>query len=76
MGSTHKTIYMPDIESIRVPLPPADEQMEIVAAGHNEQGALDKCAARISDQIVLLQERRQALITAAVTGQLDIPEAA
>ena len=27
-------------------------------------------------QIDLLQERRQALITAAVTGQLDIPEAA
>ena len=30
----------------------------------------------IRQQISLLQERRQALITAAVTGQLDIPEAA
>ena len=31
---------------------------------------------RVRPQIALLQERRQALITAAVTGQLDIPEAA
>lgn len=76
MGSTHKTIYMPDIESIMVPLPPVDEQMEIVAAVYHEQGALDTCADRLSEQIDLLQERRQALITAAVTGQLDIPEAA
>ncbi len=76
MGSTHKTIYMPDIESIMVPLPPVDEQMEIVVAAYHEQGALDTCADRLSDQIDLLAERRQALITAAVTGQLDIPEAA
>lgn len=30
MGSTHKTIYMPDIEGIKVPLPPVDEQDAIV----------------------------------------------
>jgi hypothetical protein len=30
----------------------------------------------LHDQIGLLQERRQAFITAAVTGQLDIAEAA
>ncbi|WP_404959600.1 restriction endonuclease subunit S [Streptomyces sp. 147326] len=28
-GSTHKTIYMPDIEQLRVPLPPLDEQRRI-----------------------------------------------
>ena len=33
-------------------------------------------ADALTRQIALLQERRQALITAAVTGQLDIPEAA
>ena len=26
MGSTHRTIYFPDIESIRIPLPPVGEQ--------------------------------------------------
>lgn len=30
MGSTHKTIYVPDIEAIRIPLPPLDEQAMIV----------------------------------------------
>ncbi|WSQ64284.1 restriction endonuclease subunit S [Streptomyces sp. NBC_01216] len=29
MGSTHKTIYMPDIEQLRVPLPPLEEQRRI-----------------------------------------------
>ncbi|GIU94523.1 MAG: hypothetical protein KatS3mg012_0980 [Gaiellaceae bacterium] len=31
---------------------------------------------RIDRQIALLRERRQALITAAVTGQLDVSKAA
>lgn len=36
MGSTHKTIYMPDIESIKIPLPDPDEQDQIVAAAYTE----------------------------------------
>ena len=76
MGSTHQTIYMPDIESIRVPIPPVDEQEGLITEAHSEQQALDQCVTRLGTQIDLLQERRQALITAAVTGQLDIPEAA
>ncbi len=76
MGSTHKTIYMPDIEAIKVPIPPLNEQDALVAAAYSEQRALDQCATRLGTQVELLQERRQALITAAVTGQLDIPEAA
>ncbi|GLW98771.1 restriction endonuclease subunit S [Microtetraspora sp. NBRC 16547] len=28
-GSTHKTIYMPDIEQLRIPLPPVEEQRRI-----------------------------------------------
>jgi type I restriction enzyme S subunit len=76
MGSTHKTIYMPDIESIKIPIPPLDEQDDLVAAAYSEHGQLDQLGSRIDAQIVLLRERRQALITAAVTGQLDISEAA
>lgn len=76
MGSTHKTIYMPDIESIMVPLPPISEQEEIVAATYDEHGTLDACTDQLGTQLELLRERRLALITAAVTGQLDIPDAA
>lgn len=32
MGSTHQTIYMPDLHAVRIPLPPLDEQDQIIAA--------------------------------------------
>lgn len=76
MGSTHKTIYMPDIESIRIPLPPVHEQEEIVEAVWERLRRVDAIVDLTERQIGLLSERRQALITAAVAGELDIPGAA
>jgi type I restriction enzyme S subunit len=76
MGSTHKTIYMPDIESIKIPLPPVEEQDRLVEAAWGEHAPLEQAKRRLREQIKLLQERRQVLITAAITGQLDLPEAA
>lgn len=64
------------IKSFRIPLPPRWEQDKIAAAlTHTErqQGALCK---RLGRQIELLKERRQALITAAVTGELDVTKGA
>ncbi|MEU7400929.1 restriction endonuclease subunit S [Streptomyces sp. NPDC044948] len=52
-GSTHKTIYMPDIEQLRVPLPPLDEQRRIA-------DFLDAETARI-DRLRELHERQQSL---------------
>ena len=72
MGSTHKTIYMPDIEAIRVPLPPVEEQDEIVERAWRQLHAIDRAVDAIEQHIGLLQERKQALITAAVTGELDV----
>lgn len=74
MGSTHKTIYFPDIESIRIPLPAVDEQRRMLELADQELRALGPLESAIHHQIHLLRERRQALITAAVTGKLDIPE--
>lgn len=73
MGSTHKTIYMPDIEAIKVPLPSVQEQDLIVEAVWKRLSRIDAAVDGLANQIVLLTEHRQALITAAVTGQLDIP---
>jgi type I restriction enzyme S subunit len=73
MGSTHKTIYMPDIESLRVPLPEVEEQDRVVVAVWDRLLRFDHAVDALQAQLSLLQERRQALITAAVTGDLDVP---
>lgn len=73
MGSTHQTIYVPDIQSIRVPLPPLEEQDQLVAWVWERLHRIDAAVDAIRRQIDLLAERRQALVTAAVTGQLEIP---
>lgn len=74
-GSTHKTIYMPDIRNLVMPLPPIDEQDEIVAHIRKESKVLLEARASVKKAILRLQEYRASLITAAITGQLDIPEA-
>lgn len=70
MGSTHKTIYMPDIEGIRVPLQPLEEQDRVVNEVWERLQPIDAMVVAIDSQIDLLHERRQALFTAAVTGEL------
>jgi type I restriction enzyme S subunit len=73
MGSTHRTIYFPDIESIRIPLPPVAEQQRMLDLADEQIAALGPLEAAIDRQITLVRERRQALITAAVTGWLQVP---
>lgn len=72
MGSTHNTIYMPDIAAFRVPLPPKSEQDAIVASIDDTISKLDDLTAEANAVIDLLQERRVALISAAVTGAIDV----
>jgi len=73
-GSTHQTIYMPDIQSFKTPLPPIAEQREIVEHIQTETDRIWKLIDKVEETIDLLEEKRQALITAAVTGQIDIIE--
>ena len=75
MGSTHKTIYMPDIEAIRIARPPVDEQRGIVSVLSGQLGRFKSVIDKTERSIELLKERRSALITAAVTGQIDLREA-
>jgi type I restriction enzyme S subunit len=72
MGTTHKTIYFPDLQSIRVPLPPLDEQDEIVEFVWERLHRIEDAIEAINRQEELLHERRQALVAAVVTGQRDI----
>jgi type I restriction enzyme S subunit len=75
-GSTHKTIYWPDIESLKIPLPTVEEQTDILRQIDKRTVPLDSAHHRLTQQVQILREHRQALITAAVTGQMDIPSAA
>ncbi|HTV57207.1 MAG TPA: restriction endonuclease subunit S, partial [Terriglobia bacterium] len=76
MGSTHQTIYMPDIRSFRLPLPPLVEQDEIIHELDQTIGAFRAAAVKIRESVIKLKEYRAALITAAVTGRLDVREKA
>ena len=60
----------------QVCVPPIDEQRAIVAHIATETAQLDALRSATERTIALLQERRTALIAAAVTGRLHIPEAA
>jgi len=72
MGSTHNTIYMPDIQAFRFALPPLPEQRAIAAFLDRETAKIDTLVTEAESAITLLQERRSALISAAVTGQIDV----
>lgn len=55
-----------------VTVPPETEQREIADHLHRTTGALDALVAEADRGITLLQERRAALISAAVTGKIDV----
>jgi len=74
MGSTHNTIYMPDIQAFRFALPPIDEQRAIVAYLRQATDNFDALTAEAQRGVALLLERRSALISAAVTGKIDVRE--
>jgi type I restriction enzyme S subunit len=75
MGSTHNTIYMPDIQAFRFAQPPRTEQRAIAAFLDRATEKIDKLVAQAESAISLLTERRSALISAAVTGQIDVRNA-
>jgi type I restriction enzyme S subunit len=71
MGSTHQTIYMPDVRSFSTALPSLDEQKEIIAFLDRETARIDGLIAKKRRLIELLREKRQAVISHAVTKGLD-----
>lgn len=62
------------IKTWPIPVPPYGEQREIASATNDRLARLRSVDSAIRMHIDRLKEYRQALITAAVTGQLDITE--
>ena len=66
------SISSTNIMELPVLLPPAEEQAEILAFIDVETGKIDALKASAEQAIGLLKERRSALISAAVTGKIDV----
>ena len=62
-----------DIRATSIPVASIEVQRWIVKAADSARARHTQLVARLRWQIDLLQEHRQALITAAVTGELSIP---
>jgi type I restriction enzyme S subunit len=60
------------LRKYRFPLPPLPEQRAIFAHLDEKCGKIDQLKARAERGIELLKERRSALISAAVTGKIDV----
>lgn len=63
------------IKELHLALPPLAEQRAIVAHLDEKCGKMAQLKAKAERAIVLLKERRSALISAAVTGKIDVREA-
>ncbi|WP_051246366.1 restriction endonuclease subunit S [Nocardioides halotolerans] len=77
-GASHSmlNVSQSDIVNLPMPLPPVNEQRRMVARLDRETAKIDRLIVETERFIALARERRAALITAAVTGQIDVREAA
>ena len=75
-GSTRDKLTQEKMGSIRLPSPPLTQQRAIADYLDRETARLDTLVVAKKRSIALLKERRAALITAAVTGQIDVAQAA
>ena len=73
---TRKRFSLADLHSLRLPLPPRAEQDDISQWLSKVIGDYKALSAEAQRAIDLLQERRTALISAAVTGQIDVRQLA
>ncbi|MFE1911735.1 restriction endonuclease subunit S [Streptomyces anandii] len=74
-GSTRARINLEVVREITIPSPSMKRQIDSVRTLHRTRTASEAVATRCRQQLDLLTERRQALITAAVTGQFDVSTA-
>lgn len=75
-GATLRTIGMPDVAKFAIPLPPVAEQDVIVGEAERIRTLATRTATALEGQVRCLVERRQALITAAIAGNVGVREVA
>ena len=71
-GSTMENLNPDTIGSVHIPVPPVEEQTVILDTIAEKSLRLDALESLAVEKSELLQERRTALISAAVTGKIDV----
>lgn len=71
-GLTRVGLGQYEIDNLELPFPPRSEQTQIAAFLDKESAKFDALTAEANRAIELLQEHRSALISAAVTGKIDV----
>lgn len=65
-------LYWDDFKTLQIALPPLQEQKNIIAMVDHLADQSTRLSNEAEEAITLLQERRSALISAAVTGKIDV----
>ena len=71
-GSTMENLNTETLGRIRLPLPPVTQQKAILEYVHEVSGQFSALVDAAESGISLITERRSALISAAVTGKIDM----
>lgn len=76
VGSTVSGLSQRAIAQVELPVPSIAEQHQVATELFDRTSKIDSLIAKAEQFITLAKERRSALITAAVTGQIDVTDAA
>ena len=76
VGDIQRQIKWPHLRVVPVAAPAVEQQRSIAARLDHETTRIDTLISLTERSIELLKEKRSALITAAVTGKIDVREAA
>lgn len=74
-GTAQINISVPILQNLPIPIPPIEEQQTIVTYLEKTTDKIDTLIAKAQQAIALQKEHRTALISAAVTGKIDVREA-
>jgi len=76
LGAAVRGINIFDLKRADIPTPPPSEQIAIATFLNGETMKLERLISEAERAIDLLTERREALISVAITGQIDVRELA
>ena len=71
-GGLRQNLNWPGLKKIDIPLPPPDEQQEIIAYIESKNNKIKTLISDLETEIAYLKEYKQKLIADCVTGQINV----